>query len=98
MGETIQRAPLNGRNVLDLAKLAPGVVETNADSTAAGTYSIGGGRTDSVTFLLDGGVNNNLLNNGIVFNPNLTRSPSFALSKVTIPRSMAGMEAASSAK
>jgi hypothetical protein len=70
VGETIQRAPLNGRNVLDLAKLAPGVLETNADSTAAGHYSIGGGRTDSVTFLLDGGVNNNLLDNGIVFNPN----------------------------
>jgi hypothetical protein len=70
VGETIQRAPLNGRNVLDLAKLAPGVTESNADSTAAGRYSIGGGRTDSVTFLLDGGVNNNLLDNSIVFNPN----------------------------
>ncbi|HWW17146.1 MAG TPA: TonB-dependent receptor [Candidatus Saccharimonadales bacterium] len=69
-GETIQRAPLNGRNVLDLAKLAPGVTESNADSTASGGYSIGGGRTDSITYLLDGGVNNNLLNNAIVFNPN----------------------------
>jgi len=69
-GETIQRAPLNGRNVLDLALLQPGVTETNGDSSAAGTYSIAGGRTDSVTFLLDGGLNNNLLDNSVVYNPN----------------------------
>jgi len=70
VGETIQRAPLNGRNVLDLALLQPGVTETNGDSTAAGSYSIAGGRTDSVTFLLDGGLNNNLLDNSVVYNPN----------------------------
>ena len=70
VGEAIQQAPLNGRNVLDLAKLQPGVTETNGDSTAAGTYSIAGGRSDSVTFLLDGGLNNNLLDNSVVFNPN----------------------------
>lgn len=70
VGETIQRAPLNGRNVLDLALLQPGVTETNGDSTAAGNYSIAGGRTDSVTFLLDGGLNNNLLDNSVVYNPN----------------------------
>ena len=69
-GETIRRAPLNGRNVLDLAALQPGVTETNGDSTAAGSYSVAGGRSDSVTYLLDGGLNNNLLNNGVVFNPN----------------------------
>jgi Carboxypeptidase regulatory-like domain/TonB-dependent Receptor Plug Domain/TonB dependent receptor len=69
-GEAIQQAPLNGRNVLDLAKLQPGVTETNGDSTAAGTFSIAGGRSDSVTFLLDGGLNNNLLDNSVVFNPN----------------------------
>lgn len=70
IGETIQRAPLNGRNVLDLALLQPGVTETNGDSAAAGTYSVAGGRSDSVTFLLDGGLNNNLLDNSVVFNPN----------------------------
>jgi hypothetical protein len=69
-GEAIQEAPLNGRNVLDLAKLQPGVTESNPDNTGAGTYSISGGRTDSVTFLLDGSLNNDLLNNGVVFNPN----------------------------
>src|ERR1039457_4107235 len=70
IGETIQRAPLNGRDVLDLALLQPGVTETNGDTTAAGKYSIAGGRSDSVTFLLDGGLNNNLLDNSVVFNPN----------------------------
>lgn len=62
--------PLNGRDVLQLAKLQPGVTETNDDNTGAGNFSIAGGRTDSVTFLLDGGVNNDLLSNGVVYNPN----------------------------
>lgn len=62
--------PLNGRNVLQLALLQPGVTETNPDSTAAGDFSVAGGRTDSVTYLLDGGINNNLLDNGVVYSPN----------------------------
>ena len=62
--------PLNGRNVLDLALLQPGVSETNPDDGSAGTFSVGGGRSDSVTFLLDGGLNNDLLGNGVVLNPN----------------------------
>jgi hypothetical protein len=70
VGETIQRAPLNGRNVLDLAALQPGVTETNPDTGAAGNFSIAGGRSDSVTYLLDGAMNNDLLDNGVVYNPN----------------------------
>jgi Carboxypeptidase regulatory-like domain/TonB dependent receptor/TonB-dependent Receptor Plug Domain len=67
----IVNLPLNGRNVLDLAALQPGVTEgNNPNNTSAGTVSIAGGRTDSVTFLLDGGINNNLLSNGVVFTPN----------------------------
>jgi hypothetical protein len=69
---TLVNMPLNGRNVLDLALLQPGVTETNADSAqgGAGRFSIGGGRTDSVTYLLDGGVNNHILDNGVVYTPN----------------------------
>ncbi|HEX4544682.1 MAG TPA: carboxypeptidase regulatory-like domain-containing protein, partial [Candidatus Acidoferrum sp.] len=69
-GAAVQQAPLNGRNVLNLALLQPGVTESNDDNTSAGHFSIAGGRTDSVTYLLDGGLNNNLLNNDVVFNPN----------------------------
>src|ERR1700733_1682394 len=69
-GDAIQQAPLNGRNVLNLALLEPGVTESNPDNTGSGNYSIAGGRTDSVTYLLDASLNNNLLDNSVVFNPN----------------------------
>ncbi len=69
-GAQIANTPLNGRDVLDLALLQPGVTEADPDYGGAGTYSVGGGRPDSVTFLLDGGLNNNLLDNSIVLNPN----------------------------
>jgi outer membrane receptor protein involved in Fe transport len=62
--------PLNGRNVLDLAGLQPGVTPDNADDSGAGSFNIAGSRADSVTFLLDGGVDNNLLSNGVVYTPN----------------------------
>ncbi|MFZ0639545.1 MAG: TonB-dependent receptor [Candidatus Acidiferrales bacterium] len=67
IGPEIQEAPLNGRNVLDLALLQPGVIPANP---TVGGYGIGGGRMDSITYLLDGGLNNDLLDNGVVYNPN----------------------------
>jgi hypothetical protein len=69
-GEAIYELPLNGRDVLDLLATQPGVTPTNPDNTGAGNYSIGGGRTDSVTYLLDGGLNNDLLDNSVVVDPN----------------------------
>jgi hypothetical protein len=67
----IVNLPLNGRNVLSLALLQPGVTEDNPDDTSTSQgFNIGGGRTDSVTYLLDGGLNNDLLTNGVVYNPN----------------------------
>lgn len=63
--------PLNGRNILDLARLMPGVTDsTNPGNSSAGSFSVAGGRSDSVTFVLDGGNNNSLLSNSVVFNPN----------------------------
>jgi outer membrane receptor protein involved in Fe transport len=78
LGESVTLArvanmPLNGRNVYDLALLMPGVTEVNPTTLTAnspGQFSVAGGRTDSVTFLLDGGVNNNLLSNLVVYTPN----------------------------
>ena len=69
-GEAIFELPLNGRDTLDLLATQPGVTPSNPDNGGAGNYSIGGGRTDSVTYLLDGGLNNDLLSNGVVVDPN----------------------------
>jgi hypothetical protein len=73
----IVNMPLNGRNVLTLALLQPGVTEDNPDDSGAGSlntnggnFSVAGGRSDSITYLLDGGLNNELLGNGVVYNPN----------------------------
>ena len=65
----IASMPLNGRNTLDLALLQPGVIPATAGGNT-GTFSAAGGRQDSVTYLLDGGINNNLLSNAVVLNPN----------------------------
>jgi len=63
--------PLNGRDVLTLALLQPGVTDDNPDDTSASHgFNVAGGRTDSVTYLLDGGLNNDLLDNGAVLDPN----------------------------
>ncbi len=69
-GRVLTNMPLNGRDMLDLALLQPGVTESNDDNAGAGNYSIAGGRTDSVTFLLDGGLNNDLLDNSNFLDPN----------------------------
>ncbi len=69
-GRTLTNMPLNGRDTLDLALLQPGVTESNDDNGAAGNFSIAGGRTDSVTYLLDGGQNNDLLDNSNLLDPN----------------------------
>ncbi len=74
-GREISNAPLNGRNVLDLVFLQPGVLPAdnpgNGGATSANmAFSISGGRNDSNTFLLDGGGNNDLLDNSAVYNPN----------------------------
>ena len=68
----IVNLPLNGRNVLSLALLQPGVSEDNPDDGVSNGlgFNVAGGRSDSITYLLDGGLNNELLGNGVVLNPN----------------------------
>ncbi len=68
--QSIENLPLNGRNTLTLALLQPGVTPTSDRSCPACNFSVAGSKGDSVTFLLDGGINNNLLDNSVVFNPN----------------------------
>jgi hypothetical protein len=69
-GRMLTDMPLNGRNTLQLALLEPGVTPSNPDDASAGFFNIAGGRADSVTFLLDGGLNNELLANGVTYDPN----------------------------
>src|SRR6202167_2308915 len=69
-GRVLTNMPLNGRDTLDLALLQPGITESNDDNGAAGNFSIAGGRTDSITYLLDGGQNNDLLDNSNLLDPN----------------------------
>src|SRR6516164_5962499 len=79
-GAPIQDLPLNGRNTLDLALTQPGVVPiaddlgtygtSNGGSNGFGGISVAGGRGDAVTYLLDGGINNRVTSNQVVFNPN----------------------------
>jgi Carboxypeptidase regulatory-like domain/TonB dependent receptor len=72
----VQDMPLNGRNALDLVALQPGVLPADNPGNAQGNlgttlaFSVGGGRSDSNTFVLDGGLNNDLLSNSVVYNPN----------------------------
>ncbi|MBT9330132.1 TonB-dependent receptor [Paracidobacterium acidisoli] len=69
-GAPIQNLPLNGRNTLSLATTQAGVTPTEGKPGAALSFSIAGGRTNSVSFILDGGVNNDVESNNVVANPN----------------------------
>src|SRR5258708_6082976 len=73
----VQQMPLNGRNVLNLVALVPGVVPqgqsmgnpTNTNISAWGNYSIGGGIGNQSASLLDGGPMNTSYNNAVQLVP-----------------------------
>jgi len=69
-GDVIRDAPLNGRNVLALTGLQPAVTPVDPDSLAAGQYNITGNRSDSISYLLDGGMNSDLVDDHAVYTPN----------------------------
>lgn len=68
--DVVRNAPLNGRDIRDLALLQAGVTPVDQDFTGPGTFNINGNRADSVGYLLDGGVNNDLIDNRAVYVPN----------------------------
>jgi hypothetical protein len=70
--DVVRNAPLNGRDIRDLAALQPGVTPTDSDFShnGVGTFNVAGGRSDSVAYLLDGGFNNDLIDNRAVYVPN----------------------------
>lgn len=78
-GPPIQDLPLNGRDTLQLALTQPGVTpqtigapgSTQALGGFVGNgFSVAGGRSNSVTFMLDGGVNNTVSNSVATVDPN----------------------------
>jgi len=69
-GDVVRNAPLDGRDIRDLALLQAGVTPVDQDYTGPGTFNINGNRADSVGYLLDGGLNNDLIDNRAVYVPN----------------------------
>ena len=69
-GAPVESLPLNGRDVLDLALTQPGVAPAPSGGYGGGNFTIAGGRADAVSYVLDGGTNNSVTGNSVVFNPN----------------------------
>jgi hypothetical protein len=69
-GAPVENLPLNGRDVLDLALTQPGVVPAPEGGYGGGNFTIAGGRADAVSYVLDGGTNNSVTGNSVVFDPN----------------------------
>ena len=76
-GRVVEQMPLNGRNVLNLVALVPGVVAqgsslsnpTNTNISAWGNYQIGGGFGNQSAAFLDGAPLNTSYNNAVMLVP-----------------------------
>ena len=66
----INDLPLVGRDTLQLGLLQAGVFNPDPDDTSGNPFSVSGQRSESLTFLLDGGNNTDFLGNNIVVSPN----------------------------
>jgi hypothetical protein len=62
--------PLVGRDTLQLGLLQAGVFAPDPDDGSGNPFSVGGQRSESLTFLIDGADNNDFLGNNIVISPN----------------------------
>ncbi len=77
-GAPIQDLPLNGRDTLQLALTQPGITPQvigqpgyqSITGFAGQGFSVAGGRSNSVTYMLDGGDNNSVSNSTAVVDPN----------------------------
>src|SRR5208282_3342927 len=71
--ETTQRIndlPLAARDTMQLGLLQAGVFSPDQDDGSGNPFSVSGQRSESLTFLLDGGNNTDFLGNNIVVSPN----------------------------
>lgn len=80
----IEDLPIDGRNVVAMAGLLPGVTQVNAPTTATGdtsgpTYSAGGSRTTQNLLLFDG-----LMWNNLFFNTGVNYPPPNGLQEVSV--------------
>jgi len=66
----INDLPLVDRDTLQLGLLQAGVFNPDPDDTSGNPFSVSGQRSESLTFLLDGGNNTDFLGNNIVVSPN----------------------------
>jgi hypothetical protein len=69
--DAIASTPLVTRDVLSLALVLSGVLPSPPDAYGKCRFRISGGRADSVTFLLDDGLDNDLLYNQVAYLPSL---------------------------
>ena len=95
-GKQITELPLNGRNTLNLALLAPGVTQgtysENGQDTAGrfgdtggGVLAVNGTRPQANNFILDGVDNNDGLNNVIIFFPPVDATQEFKVDTSVAP-------------
>jgi hypothetical protein len=77
--------PMLTRDVNSLALLFPGVLPLPPDVYAKTSYRISGGRPDTVTFLLDDGLDNDLLYNQVAYTPNLDSIAEFRVQTSSYP-------------
>jgi outer membrane receptor protein involved in Fe transport len=71
--ETTQRIlalPLVERDTMQLGLLQAGVFVPEQEDGSGNAFSVGGQRSESLTFLIDGSDNNDFLGNNMVVNPN----------------------------